>query len=368
MLNATYKTTRRQTACLLLAAASVQVAIGAPAEPSRLSIPLCAGLTVVTAISQRDGDYESIKTIETVTANDLALKYSSEMLENAVTKKLTVRRTLRQADLASATLYMHHFNNRAAATIPGTTGIGTSTAVLRALKTKGEADLGIFESVGAAAPVDRNAHPNVYDYQMVETIRRVDESPVMLPITVNDAVAKLPAIHARGNYYGDKAEFFFLDDEGNPIALKYRIGRDRLDVVKIDFRCTSAPMTKMSRLEQSLMETGRADIYSIYFSFNSDEIREESAPTLDEIAAVLQRHPDWKLAIEGHTDNVASDRYNLQLSERRAAAVRKALISGRGIADSRLTTAGYGESRPKDRNDTLEGRARNRRVELVRLP
>jgi outer membrane protein OmpA-like peptidoglycan-associated protein len=156
--------------------------------------------------------------------------------------------------------------------------------------------------------------------------------------------------------------------------LKYRIGRATLDVVRIEFRCSASPLPKSppaapaSQLEQSLLQTGRADVYSIYFSFNSDRIREESEPTLDEIADVLRRHPDWKLAIEGHTDSIANDAYNLALSQRRAAAVKQALVSRKSVAGARLTTTGVGESRPKDRNDTLEGRARNRRVELVRVP
>ena len=76
----------------------------------------------------------------------------------------------------------------------------------------------------------------------------------------------------------------------------------------------------------------------------------------------------WKLGIGGHTDSIASDAYNLDLSTRRAAAVKAALTTSYAVDPQRLTTAGYGESRPKDRNDTLEGRARNRRVELVRHP
>lgn len=346
---------------LLWAGCCVNAGASAPVH-----VPVCGGLTVVTAISQRDGDYESIKTIESVTAHSLALKYSSEAVENSVVRKVTVRRTLLPADLATATLYMHHFHNKAAASIPGTTAIGTSTAVLRALKTKGEAELGIFELDAAAAPADRNVHPNVYDYQMVEKVRRVDRNPVMLSVTVNDAKVSLPAIHARGDYYGDKADFFFLDDENNPLALKFRIGGDTLDVVKINFRCDAAA-TPVTRIERALLDTGRADIYSIYFSFNSDQIREESEPTLDEIAEVMRRHPEWKLAIEGHTDSIAGDGYNLTLSQRRAASVKHALASRKSVAEAKLATAGFGESRPKDTNDTLEGRARNRRVELVRM-
>jgi outer membrane protein OmpA-like peptidoglycan-associated protein len=72
------------------------------------------------------------------------------------------------------------------------------------------------------------------------------------------------------------------------------------------------------------------------------------------------------LAINGHTDNVGGDQSNLNLSRRRAAAVKDALVTRHGIAADRLTTAGMGRSQPKDTNETLEGRAQNRRVELVR--
>jgi len=119
-------------------------------------------------------------------------------------------------------------------------------------------------------------------------------------------------------------------------------------------------------IEQALADKKPVDIYSIYFAFNSDAIREESEPTLKEIAEVLRRHPDWRLQVNGHTDGVGSDQYNLDLSKRRAAAVKDTLVKRYGIDASRLTSAGFGKSQPKDSNDTLEGRARNRRVELVR--
>ena len=122
----------------------------------------------------------------------------------------------------------------------------------------------------------------------------------------------------------------------------------------------------MLRLERALREQRRAVVYDLFFDFNSERLRPESEPTLREIAEVMRRNPDWKLSVEGHTDAIASDRYNLDLSARRAAAVKAALTGRFTIAGARLTTAGFGESSPRDRNDTLEGRARNRRVELVR--
>jgi outer membrane protein OmpA-like peptidoglycan-associated protein len=139
-----------------------------------------------------------------------------------------------------------------------------------------------------------------------------------------------------------------------------------LQVVKIAYRC-SAESTLASRLERALAESGRpVDVYEIYFTFNSDELRDESEPTLTELGDILRRHPDWKLSIAGHTDGIASDAFNLDLSKRRAAAVRNALVTRFGVGQRRLTTTGYGKSRPRDTNDTPEGRARNRRVELVR--
>jgi outer membrane protein OmpA-like peptidoglycan-associated protein len=80
----------------------------------------------------------------------------------------------------------------------------------------------------------------------------------------------------------------------------------------------------------------------------------------------LAKHPEWKLSVSGHTDNVGGDAYNLDLSKRRAAAVKQALVARYHIAPDHLTTDGYGASHPVDTNDTFEGRARNRRVELMR--
>ncbi len=89
---------------------------------------------------------------------------------------------------------------------------------------------------------------------------------------------------------------------------------------------------------------------------------------LKEIADVMAKNPAWKLSVEGHTDNIGGAASNQDLSARRAAAVRQALVGGHHVAADRLTPAGFGASRPKETNDTLEGRARNRRVELVRQP
>jgi outer membrane protein OmpA-like peptidoglycan-associated protein len=115
-----------------------------------------------------------------------------------------------------------------------------------------------------------------------------------------------------------------------------------------------------------LEKNGRAKVYDLYFDFASATLRPESGKVLSEIDRVMRDHPDWKLSVEGHTDNIGGNTSNLDLSKQRAAAVVQSLVVSYGIAEGRFTTAGFGASRPVDTNDTPEGRARNRRVELVR--
>ena len=109
----------------------------------------------------------------------------------------------------------------------------------------------------------------------------------------------------------------------------------------------------------------KAITYGIYFDFNQDTIKPESEAVLKEIAQAMADRPDWKLTIVGYTDNIGGDKYNLDLSQRRSASVKRALVERYHVNGSHLSTAGYGDSSPIDTNDTLEGRARNRRVELT---
>lgn len=117
----------------------------------------------------------------------------------------------------------------------------------------------------------------------------------------------------------------------------------------------------------ALMADGRFVTQGILFDTGSDRLRPESTPTLEEIASMLQSHPELRVRVEGHTDAVGDDAANLQLSDRRAAAVKDYLVGTKGIDTARLETQGLGETVPVGSNDTPEGRQQNRRVELVRL-
>ena len=364
----------RSTAAAALIASLLPFAPSqAPSTPPPL-VPLCEGLTVVTAIDDPKGDYESVKRVTAVTPTTIDLQVAGDRPLNGNVRRINVRRTVRREDLRTATFYLHHFDTGAPMTVPGSTAIGTSSAVLQSLKSTGSAEISVIDPAARAARPEEMRR-SLWPYKLQRSGSRA------FAVLVNGSRVELPAIEAQGSYIGDRAEFAFLDDERNPLALRYRFSTgqgnadaSRLQVVQISYRCDPSKVAREAAretapagaLERALMERGRADVYEIYFEFNSDRIREVSEPTLTEIADVLRRHPDWKLGIEGHTDSIAGDAYNLDLSRRRAAAVKDALATRHGVDTVRLTTTGYGEARPKDRNDTLEGRARNRRVELVR--
>jgi OmpA-OmpF porin, OOP family len=119
-------------------------------------------------------------------------------------------------------------------------------------------------------------------------------------------------------------------------------------------------------LERQLLQDGKATIYAITFDFDQAKIKPESKVQLDQIAKLLADHADIKLSINGHTDNQGAPDYNHTLSQRRADAVVAALVAGYGVSAERLTAQGFGASTPLTGNDTEEGRAKNRRVELIK--
>jgi outer membrane protein OmpA-like peptidoglycan-associated protein len=119
-------------------------------------------------------------------------------------------------------------------------------------------------------------------------------------------------------------------------------------------------------LYDALAAKGRWVTQGILFATGKADLQPESRPVLKEIAATLKQHADLKILIEGHTDNVGAAASNLTLSDQRAAAVKAALVSEFGIDGNRVTTKGYGDTKPAAPNSTAVGRAQNRRVEIVK--
>jgi OmpA-OmpF porin, OOP family len=121
-----------------------------------------------------------------------------------------------------------------------------------------------------------------------------------------------------------------------------------------------------SEMAQAIGQNGKVALYGIQFDFDKADIKPESKPQLDEIAALLENDANLRLLVVGHTDNQGGMAYNLELSKRRAEAVVAALEQHHTIAAARLMAQGMGSSVPVASNESDAGRTKNRRVELVK--
>jgi len=119
-------------------------------------------------------------------------------------------------------------------------------------------------------------------------------------------------------------------------------------------------------LAGDISRTGHASVYGIYFDTGKADVKPESAATLKEIAKLLQQNPALKLYVVGHTDNQGTLDMNMDLSKKRADAVLASLTTKYDVAASKLRAAGDGPTAPVASNDAEDGRAKNRRVELVK--
>jgi len=119
-------------------------------------------------------------------------------------------------------------------------------------------------------------------------------------------------------------------------------------------------------MKAALDKEGRIILYDILFDYDKATLQQSSSKQLQHVVTLLLENPDLKMEVQGHTDNKGGDDYNLELSQRRADTV-VAYLQLFGIDDDRLRAKGYGETQPVASNDNEDGRAKNRRVELVRL-
>lgn len=340
------------------------VAHGAPAT-AQSTVPFGPGVVYNYVMHNFDHpqDWQFFTTVASVTPDETV--YTEDVVipdANGKPHKFLWRRTVSRREAAFGKIIDNGTTCNAGDTTDAWHRGGplrmASQRVYRELKSEGSAEVSIYVSYGCSKP-----------YTVTGTVTR-DQKPITVPILLNGQRLDLETIHARGalgGFGGQYVEdFWILEDSLRPWVVRQE-GRYQGQHYAQQLGTILAPdPDQEKKLEQALEKSCRAPTYGIYFESASAELNPASRPTFQAIAAVMQRHPDWILTIEGHTDSIGGAASNLDLSNRRAAAVKTELTGHFGIAAARLATKGYGLTRPVDSNATIEGRARNRRVELTR--
>jgi outer membrane protein OmpA-like peptidoglycan-associated protein len=325
-------------------------------------VPLVPGMVLDTIWVLYDADLETLTRVTSVDDDQIKLTLSGPQARaengHAIVESSKVIPVYPQcqADLAASHLLVTEGNPELSVPIPGATRISVSQYVYREMKNGNPFP---FEYRHQYYPVG-GGYSWLYDDP--GQMQRDTPGDSKFSVILNGQQKDLPALHAKGLLKGMPTEMTVLDDPANPLLLDLEIPNLRfaLRTAKITY-----PVAK--KIESDLQQSGRTEIYGIYFDFDSSVIRAESEPVLAEIAEALSKNPGWQLSIQGHTDNIGGDAHNQALSARRAEAVKTALTDRYSIAPDRLTTTGFGATQPKAPNSTLEGRALNRRVELVKL-
>lgn len=342
------------------------LALPVAAEEPAPRIPLEPGLMVVTATHDRGVDYEVFRTV--TAADDNAVTFELRRTDPSAgsapeAEAISVTRIVERQDLASANRVVAYFHTQDPEFFPGSTANQASTGLLEAFERGGDVPF-VFGT--ASGPLGMLGARKYYR----GNLRRVEPEPVPISVLLNGVRTTLPAIHVTGELkVGDDAgvgEFWWLDQPDNALALRWTFQDIAVQVIRIDTPAAE-PRQEIEELSTALAsDLCRAELRGVYFDTGSATLLPQSATEIANIATLLAAQPDWQLTIEGHTDAIGSDADNLLLSQNRAEAVRRALVDGNGIAAGQLTAIGLGEAVPVESNDTFEGRARNRRVEIAR--
>ncbi|MCD2174472.1 OmpA family protein [Rhizobium sp. C4] len=140
-----------------------------------------------------------------------------------------------------------------------------------------------------------------------------------------------------------------------------------VNVVEPKAREQKMVVVKAADMAKSIDASGKIALYGIFFDTDKADLKAESDPTLQEIATLLKSKPELKIVVVGHTDNQGGFDHNMDLSKRRAASVQAALVKRFQVDAARLKSAGVGMVAPAASNESEDGRAKNRRVEIVNL-
>jgi outer membrane protein OmpA-like peptidoglycan-associated protein len=355
----------------------VVLAASAPLSAQRAALPLppVAGMALVQTLTMKEGDRESVHTVQEVTAKGLRWVWSLVEVQPAGD---TVRRAYKyaelNADVADAIRFRIFHDSRAPEEHPGYTMHSVSRAVYRRLRAEGSDSFQVM-AVESSGPGLLGMGGAVAPVRWTGRLTLATKGTVPFPLLVNGKRVEVPALHirgrlaARGNTW--EPELWVMADSTYPLLLKW-VGAHRqagnvLQTIRVDLPTAGATGSMEGELEGGLSSSGcRAELPGIYFGFNRADLDGASDRALAAVAGVLKKHPGWAITLEGHTDSIGGVAANRALSERRVEAVRARLVSTHQVEGARLKTVGYGSARPREPNATIEGRARNRRVELVR--
>lgn len=213
---------------------------------------------------------------------------------------------------------------------------------------------------------------------------QVEGRKIMVYYYANEGIALPSGLQITRNYVNAAkaiggSEVYSFEDGGTEYSTIHVLSKDK--DVWVEVSGANNGMYNLRMIERQLMQqevvanaeamigsiraTGRVALYGIYFDTDKAELKPASDPALAEIVKMLKADPALKLFVVGHTDTVGQFAHNVQLSQARAAAVVNALVSKHGIASARLTPFGCGPTVPVAVNSSEDGRAKNRRVELV---
>jgi flagellar motor protein MotB len=279
-------------------------------------IPLKPGTVLTNAWRVKYGDVEISNRIDSIDNSTFAATSLAPQFKDNFSRTVNASTDTNQncnTDFRSAGTYITVNSHRLPRLLHDVTRTRLSDAAFQAIKESSTLKLRYMDIW--------NVPDGVKPTHESGTLTRVEPNDLDYPMIVNDQRVTLPAIHLTGTFETEGkdpraerdrpthigAELFVLDDAPDPLVLSRRLrhpafhaGNFRVEVVKINFRVAKLDNV----LEKQLTQEKRAVTYGVYFDFAQATLKPESAPVLKEIAQALKDNPDWKLTVEGHTDNI----------------------------------------------------------------
>ena len=324
----------------------------AGAQDTTPRIPLVTGLVLGSVLHSPLGEREDVLEIKSADTTGVHYAWHERTIspEGDTTTGFR-KRFVRASDLAGAPRFDDIFGpdevNR-----PGFTALSISSA--------------------SATPVGGFFAPPRARYK--GSLTRVSPQVERFPLLLNGSRTAVPALHLKGSFADgmrhSEWNLWVLADSTNPLLLKSVLLGDVFQMVRADLpselHADGGDLMGAKVLDQELKAQCRLELPGVYFAFGTAIIDPISDGALADVARVLTARRAWTFTVEGHTDSVGTAVANQALSQRRAEAVRARLAERHGVDTHAWRAVGYGASRPRESNATIEGRARNRRVELVR--